>query len=64
MRRWWSGRSQRAVCGIATHSRAKALLGRSAGADDGDALGCRVLFEGVVEVVWSVLHVGFSGGNP
>ena len=50
--------------GYATHRQAKALPGLSAGADDGDALGRRVLLEGVVEVVLSLLRAGFSGGNP
>ena len=64
LRCWWSGRSSGRFARFATHRRAKALPWLSARADDGDALGRRVLLEGVIEVVLLPLHAGFSGGNP
>ena len=54
----------RLFAGFVTHRRAKVLPWLLARADDGDALGCRVVLEGVVEVVLLPLRAGFSGGNP
>ena len=50
-----------AVCGVSGSSPGESLTLLSAGADDGDASGRRVLLEGVVGVVLSLLRAGFSG---
>lgn len=47
-----------------THRRAKALVWPLAWTGGGDALGRRILLEGVVEVVVSIPHPGSSRGNP
>ena len=53
-----------ADCGVCDTSPGESPALAVGQADDGDALGRRVLLGGVVEVVLLLLHPGFSGGNP